>query len=188
VVKYKPAHQSSFRQTAIKTGIFVVSAFFLGYLAFGKPKLFAKNAEHPWPSVSGDSIRGQAGAIYARLSPQSRQFLSNLCDQVNHSGTIPDGYFYPEKLALEAIAKWGRSFSENPLGVLEALKDAEKYARAFQNRSEADRIAYMNAAAQLQFFRALHGSTPEQQKAFLDDALKTYVVPAEQDSYSGSLF
>ena len=181
-MKYKPAHQSSSRQvvkrTAIKAGIFIASAFFLGCLAFGKPKLFAKSADFPWPSISvSDTTRGQAGAIYARLSPQSHQFLTSLCDQVNRSGKIPDGYFYPEKLALEALAKWGRSFSESPLGVLDALKDAEKYARAFRNRSEADRIAYMNAAAQLQFFLALYGSAPEQQKAFLDDALKTCVVP-----------
>lgn len=180
MVRYKPAHLSSYGQATIRTAktigiVFGITAFFAAYAVFGKPKLAAEG--NPWPSVSlSDTIRSQAGAIFARLSPQSRQFLSTLCDQVNRSGKIPDGYFYPETSALHALAKWGRSFSESPLGVLDALRDAEKYARAFQNRSEADRIAHMNAAAQLEFFLALHAASPEQQKALLDDAFKTYVV------------
>lgn len=181
-MKCKPAHRSSFRQAAIKAGIFAAAVFFAAHTVFGKPAPpLAGASDYPWPSISAsDTIRSEAGAIYARLSPQSRQFLSSLCSQVNRSGEIPGGYFYPETLALQALAKWGRSFSESPQSVLEALKDAEKYAHAFRNRGEADRIAHMNAAAQLQFFLALYASAPEQQKALLGEAFRTYVVPPLQ--------
>lgn len=188
VVKYKPVHQSSFRKTAIKAvktfGVVLgITAFFAAYAVFGKPKLAAgaTPSEKPWPSISvSDTIKNGANAIYANLSLQSRQLFTNLCNQVNSSGAIPTGYFFPEKLALQAIAKWGRNFLENPRGTLEALEDAEKCARVTQNRSDIDRVAYMHAAAQLQFFRELCGALPEQQKRLLGEAFKMYVVPAAE--------
>jgi len=176
VLKHRTIQGSSFRPTAIKAGIFVVSSFIVAHAVFGAPKLASRAtpAENPWPSLAvSDTIKGEANAIYARLSLPSRQLLANICDQLNRSGTIPSGYFFPEKLALQAIAKWGAKFAENPQGMLNALESRMKGARSMKDRSPADHVAYLNALAQLQFFKTLSAATPEQQKQLLDEAGKT---------------
>ena len=188
VVKQKTMHQSSFRQAAVKTTLFFASAFFVAHFAFGKPNLAAR--ENPsgklWPSLSGDSVVMKSNAIYAQLSMESRQLLTNLQNIVNRSGSLPSDYYVPLPFVVQAIGEWGVQFASSPKAVIERLEASAKGLKAYAARTGDYRyfIKYLNTLAQLQVLRALQaGASPEAQKRLLDDfaGSKTFVVPTAEE-------
>ena len=187
MVRYKPVHQSSLRSAAIKTGIFITAAFFLAHFAFGKPKLAAgaTPSEKPWPSMSGDSVITKSNTIYAQLSMESRQLLTQLQDAANRGGSLPSDYYISIPFVVQAISEWGEYFSRSPKAVIEHLEASAKGLREYAARTGDERyyVKYLNILVQLEVFKALgENASPEQQKRLLGDfaGTKTFVVPEEK--------
>ena len=181
-------HQSSYRQTAIKTTLFFASAFFIAHFVFGKPNLAAR--ENPsgklWPSLSGDSTVTKSNAIYARLSMESRELIARLQNIVNRGGSLPADYFIPLPFVVQAISDWGAQFSCSPKAMIDHLEASAKRLKEHAARTGDGRyfIQYLNTLAQLQVLRALQaGASPDEQKKLLDNFAnsKTLVVPMAEE-------
>ena len=181
MVKQKTMHQSSFRSAAIKTGIFVASAFIIAHAVFGKPVLAGAPSKLATDSTRNASPGFQTPmSIYARLSMQSQALINDLQGLVNKSGLLPASTTVAAPFVLQIISENSESLSLS-MGV--TVSNLEKRVEALKEMCAKTRDGWLKAKlANLQIKLAVlktfsEQATPEEQKKLLSELSNTFVVP-----------